>query len=77
MTDPIWTQTYDVNTIVLDSQKRLGLFGVVRGQGQDGYAEGLGEGGCEAYRRRGLATPTLVVRQGDRAHLSDRPRCAG
>ena len=29
MIKPIWTQTYDVNTIVLDSQKRLGLFGLL------------------------------------------------
>ena len=29
MKKPIWTQTYDVNTIVLDSQKRLGLFGLL------------------------------------------------
>jgi medium-chain acyl-[acyl-carrier-protein] hydrolase len=29
MKQPIWTQTYDVNTIVLDSRKRLGLFGLL------------------------------------------------
>jgi len=29
MTPTIWTQTYDVNTIVLDNQKRLGLFGLL------------------------------------------------
>ena len=29
MTPTIWTQTYDVNTIVLDDQKRLGLFGLL------------------------------------------------
>jgi medium-chain acyl-[acyl-carrier-protein] hydrolase len=29
MTDPIWTQTYDVNTIVLDHQKRLSLVGLL------------------------------------------------
>jgi len=29
MTPTIWTQTYDVNTIVLDDQKRLGLLGLL------------------------------------------------
>ena len=29
MKQVIWTQTYDVNTIVLDTQKRLGLFGLL------------------------------------------------
>jgi acyl-ACP thioesterase len=29
MTRAIWTQTYDVNTIVLDHHKRLGLFGLL------------------------------------------------
>jgi len=46
MTDPIWTQTYDVNTIVLDHQKRLGLVGLLN-QLQDiawMHAEHLGWG---------------------------------
>lgn len=29
MTEPIWTKTYDVNTIVLDHQKRLSLAGLL------------------------------------------------
>ncbi len=29
MKQTIWTRTYDVNTIVLDDQKRLGLFGLL------------------------------------------------
>lgn len=29
MKQTIWTQTYDVNTIVLDPQKRLGLVGLL------------------------------------------------